>query len=343
MPPAPERTWTRSQTWFAIQKPRPRAPSRAGSRRSASGSVEPAGVGDLAHDGRGVAPEAQHARAAAVLEAVARDLVRGEDELDPPVPVHPCLRGVLVHEGAQPLEPAVAELELRRVGGRGREDVTDEGARRVRVAPRAAARGRDDRVASPRLLDDLGGQGLDVVRADEPERRIREREVEQRLVPLALDELVARAGGPDRLADAAQGQIRRVRAHELLPGWDDPGRVGADLLHVGEPHRRRRPRRARRGAGRSSAPRRPRARARPPRRPRGRTPRCARRTRRRPHRGAPRAGTGRRARGCGSSCPSALSIARVATGLNAATAVIGPPGLSGLESPRCPPSSSPTR
>src|SRR5437764_774705 len=99
VPSAPERTWTRSQTWFAIQKPRPRAPSRAGRRRSASRS------------------------------------------------------------SSRPTS--------------------------------------------------------------------------------AISQTTARAGGPDRLADAAQGHVRRVRAHELLPGGDDPRRVRADPLHVGEPHRLR--------------------------------------------------------------------------------------------------------
>ena len=56
---------------------------------------------------------------------------------------------------------------------------------------------------------------------------------------VALVELGARAAGRDRLADPAQVVGARVAVEELLPGRDDPARVGPDLVHRGEAHRGR--------------------------------------------------------------------------------------------------------
>jgi len=54
---------------------------------------------------------------------------------------------------------------------------------------------------------------------------------------LALDELVVRSRGPDRLPDAAQaGAVATLPLDELLPGRHDARRVGAHLGHVGEHH-----------------------------------------------------------------------------------------------------------
>ena len=73
--------------------------------------------------------------------------------------------------------------------------------------------------------------------SSEKPRRIGEGEVEQRLVALALDELVGAALGPDRLADAPQPAPRAgVRVDELAPRRDDARGVDADLGHVGEGH-----------------------------------------------------------------------------------------------------------
>ena len=55
-----------------------------------------------------------------MLEAVARHLVGGEDELDAPALGNPCLLGLLGDERAQPPEATVGEPELRRVRRRGR-------------------------------------------------------------------------------------------------------------------------------------------------------------------------------------------------------------------------------
>ena len=54
---------------------------------------------------------------------------------------------------------------------------------------------------------------------------------------LALDELLRRAPGRDRLPHAPDGPATsNVRLCKLVPGVDDPSRVPADLVHVGERH-----------------------------------------------------------------------------------------------------------
>jgi hypothetical protein len=55
--------------------------------------------------------------------------------------------------------------------------------------------------------------------------------------PLALDQLVRGALGPDGLADPPGRAAAAVeRVHEVAPGGEDPGRVGADVGDVGERH-----------------------------------------------------------------------------------------------------------
>ena len=99
----------------------------------------------------------------------------------------------------------------------------------------------EQRVVPARLGDDRRRQRIGVVRADEPEAsRSGEGEVEQRLVSLALDELLGRARREDRLADPAQPRPAiGVPVDELPPGGDDPRRIGADGRHVTERDRRR--------------------------------------------------------------------------------------------------------
>ena len=89
-----------------------------------------------------------------------------------------------------------------------------------------------------RLRDHRRGQRLGVVGAHQPEAvGAREGEVQQRLVPLALDELVRVPGREDRLADPAQPHAGLgVLVDELLPGGDDSRRVPADHVHVRELH-----------------------------------------------------------------------------------------------------------
>ena len=146
---------------------------------------------------------------------------------------------------------------VRHLGGRSERE---HGPDVVRTAvQRAAAVGVDvdqGRVAAVRLGDHVGSQGLDVVRAQQPQRDVRlDREVEQRLVDLALGDLGGPAAGPDRLTDAAhRAAAGAVLVEEAAPGGDDARRVVADLRHVHEdarPRRRRDP--GRRAAGRCAA------------------------------------------------------------------------------------------
>jgi hypothetical protein len=54
-------------------------------------------------------------------------------------------------------------------------------------------------------------------------------------VALALDQLGRGPGGPDGLADPpGRAAVDVVGDDEVAPGGDDPGRVGADVGHVGE-------------------------------------------------------------------------------------------------------------
>jgi hypothetical protein len=94
----------------------------------------------------------------------------------------------------------------------------------------------DHRVASPRLRDDVCRDRPGVVRAEEPEGpRVTEREVEERLVPLAFHQLVGLAVCRDRLAYPPHPHAGRgVPVDEVLPGGDDPRRIASDLRHVGE-------------------------------------------------------------------------------------------------------------
>src|SRR6185436_9586871 len=67
------------------------------------------------------------------------------------------------------------------------------------------------RMAAPRLLDHIPGERVRVVWAQKaPGRAAVEGEVEERLVVLALHQLVRGAAGPDRLADAAEGPAGRA-------------------------------------------------------------------------------------------------------------------------------------
>jgi hypothetical protein len=75
-----------------------------------------------------------------------------------------------------------------------------------------------------------------VVRAEQRERALGgEGEIQQRLVAPALVQLRGAAAGPDRFTDPAQpAPIGPVLADEVAPGGDDPRRVPAQLLHIGE-------------------------------------------------------------------------------------------------------------
>ncbi len=84
--------------------------------------------------------------------------------------------------------------------------------------------------------DHLGVERSGVVRAQERGGTgFGERQVEQRLVPLALHELGLAPTGPDRLPDAPDPPAGgRAPVHELTPRRYQARRVESDLAHVGE-------------------------------------------------------------------------------------------------------------
>jgi hypothetical protein len=93
-------------------------------------------------------------------------------------------------------------------------------------------------MAAERLVDHRRLERLGVIGAQEsPARRGRKGDVQELLVALALDELLAAAVGRDRLADSTY-LAAGVLFDEVLPGRDDPRRVRTDLRHVGKEHLR---------------------------------------------------------------------------------------------------------
>ena len=220
-------------------------PARGGSRGAKPAGErfgDEAGVSDLARHARRRPPRPQDARAAAVADAVRGELMDGDHEVVASRAVEAGRRGKTGDAAAEPGEPREVEGELLRLDLRLRErrgegrrhsiDAAVVGARtrhaalaHVRVA--AAAFGDQDRVERGR-----------VIRAHErPRRAGAERQVQKLLVPLALDELVGRPGGRDRLTDSVHrppgGEMRR---RELVPGVDDAAGVHAGPVHVGEHH-----------------------------------------------------------------------------------------------------------
>jgi hypothetical protein len=126
----------------------------------------------------------------------------------------------------------------RRIGQRRIERPRRPREPAVLIAGHALAVPDDDRMAAEGLGDHPVVERRRVVGAEEPpRRRVGERQVEQPLVPLAFDELVAASSGPDRLSDPTDGPVgTQVVCNEPLPGRDDPGGVCADVGHVGEEH-----------------------------------------------------------------------------------------------------------
>jgi hypothetical protein len=92
------------------------------------------------------------------------------------------------------------------------------------------------RMALARRGHDVRRQAGLVIGADQRKRAgVCEREVEQRLVPLALGDLLRRALRPDRLADPVQPLAAAgVPVDEVAPHGDDAGRIAPCGLHVDE-------------------------------------------------------------------------------------------------------------
>ena len=108
---------------------------------------------------------------------------------------------------------------------------------RERRARRRAGAVGDEWVVPRGLVDHCGRQRFGVVRAEQPEVGIVEREVEQRFVPVALGQCRRAPAGPDRFADTTETDSRTsVLGDESLPRGDDASRVLPDRGHVGELH-----------------------------------------------------------------------------------------------------------
>jgi len=85
-------------------------------------------------------------------------------------------------------------------------------------------------------LDHLILEAVEVVGAEQaPRLAFAEREVQQRLVHLALGELGRRAARPDHFTDAERMvAARALLGKELAPRGDDPRRIAREPVRVGE-------------------------------------------------------------------------------------------------------------
>ena len=261
LPPAKVRSWTRSQSWLHSHRPWPPAWPLGG----------PLAPGERIGDAPGVArprrsARRRPARCAACrapppwrIELVATSLTASTRSLGA-LAGEPGAARAPRHEPAhaRPACPRRRAARSASAGGSGSGSANGAGDRVEAVVGRRSRAARRRRPRAGWLWCAFamtsGSSAVDVVRAQQPEvRGAREGEVEQRLVALALDELVGAALGPDRLADAPQpAPSPGVGVDELAPRRDDARGVDADLGHVGERARARRRRRARRAGARSS-------------------------------------------------------------------------------------------
>src|SRR5207248_1743623 len=148
-------------------------------------------VADLADDAPVLAPDPQETFAAAVAEAVARDLVQRHRKLAGPLAGEPRVVGGDGEESPDAFEVAGLKVQLGRVRRRWVERLLERrgehvGPEVVGARTPVTALG-DERMPAVRVLDDAVLERRRVVRAQQPEvARLGEGEVEQRLVSLAL-------------------------------------------------------------------------------------------------------------------------------------------------------------
>jgi hypothetical protein len=165
-----------------------------------------------------------------VADAVGRQFVDREHEV---LRRRAAQAGALAVAGHEPAD-LVEGVALERDGLRGRwRRCERRGERRqwilapaVRGARLALAADRDDdRVAAMRLVEHVVAQCGGVVRTQELEAGgVGERDVQQRLVQLALDQLVAAAARPHGLPDAADRPAAPVLVEEVVQaGMIRPG------------------------------------------------------------------------------------------------------------------------
>src|SRR4051812_34854463 len=166
--------------------------------------LDDAGIAHLADQRVVLLPDAQHALASGVADAVGRRLAHGEHEVVDASGREPGGPAAVGDQRTQLVERAAVEAERVHVAARLCQRRVERREQRVaaRIGP-ARVRGAlvdDLRVAATRLVHDRSVKRRAVVRAEQPEvLGVGEGEVEQRLVQLALDELGWAAAGPDRL------------------------------------------------------------------------------------------------------------------------------------------------
>ena len=240
MPSSPERIRTRSQTWLAIQRPRPLAWVDCGRTRPASGcSMRPASVISTtsvpgSRQKREVPwpPPWRTLLAASSLAARTRSALRARES-------SAAAHSAAASSRRSPRPPWSKASSRALVGaaGEGPRERVRRGVQLAALAVRAAAALPGEIwVAARRLLQHLVLEQAEVVGAEQrPGRHPPEGDVEQRLVALALVDLGGGAAGPDRFADAAPLPARGdVLVDELAPGGDDARGVAPERFHVGE-------------------------------------------------------------------------------------------------------------
>ena len=238
MPVSPERTWTRSQSWFAIHKPRPAILVGARPFAPHQRVVDATGIADGADQIAVFVPDVEPARAAAVLDAVGGDLADREDEVLVAAAVEPGRAGALGDEVAHHRQVRPAEVEPDR-GPRGlRQRPFQRRIERVAGGDRLAVGMGADGMAALGALQDLVAEPPGVVRAHHGQRALRsEGEVEKPLMQLALFQLGGAAVRRDRFAQTADTPVEVAGVEEVPPGRDQPRGVASHVAHRPELHR----------------------------------------------------------------------------------------------------------
>ena len=200
-------------------------------------------VAHLADQRVALLPGAQRAAPAAVAHAVGGDLVDREHEVLAARRLRGRPRARAARRSCRTSARSSASNASSCTGARGsgsgsangRRDLTRARNRRRSRAARRRARGSPGGCGAPRRSRRRRARRCRTGRAARA-ARVGEREVEQRLVALALDELGLAAPGPDRLADApdARGPARVRASRNCRQAGMMRAGLRADLAHVGE-------------------------------------------------------------------------------------------------------------
>src|ERR1700730_2402361 len=171
------------------------------------GTVELSVVADLADECVRLLPQTFYAPAPAVPHAVGGHLAGGQHQIAYAIRAKPGLAGVSGDELTQTGQPSGTKRQLLVLRRRSRQRrIKHRCGRAVAAIVLTLTVGRalpDERGAAASLVDDDRGEGHSVVRTHHPPLDTRsERDVEQRLVALALGQLRRATFSPDGLANA---------------------------------------------------------------------------------------------------------------------------------------------